>query len=91
MICLPTLTGSSLFESTKKLRLLELQDFALEHLPNYDSLIYGDLCGMSKEASIVHTATFGYKGKNSRTFCWPQYWLPDSINPEEYARYYQIL
>ncbi|VAI61785.1 unnamed protein product [Triticum turgidum subsp. durum] len=45
--------GSKLYESAKRLRLPELPAFALEHLPNRNSLMYGDLYGISKEASTV--------------------------------------
>ncbi|CAL4967339.1 unnamed protein product [Urochloa decumbens] len=54
--------GSSLFESAKRLRLPELPAFALEHLPNRNSLIYGDLYGISKEASTIYRATLRYEG-----------------------------
>ncbi|CAN6253034.1 unnamed protein product [Urochloa humidicola] len=54
--------GSSLFESAKRLRLPELPAFALEHLPNRNSLVYGDLYGISKEASTIYRATLRYEG-----------------------------
>ncbi|XP_034577051.1 alpha-aminoadipic semialdehyde synthase isoform X2 [Setaria viridis] len=54
--------GSSLFESAKRLRLPELPAFALEHLPNRNSLVYGDHYGISKEASTVYRATLRYEG-----------------------------
>jgi alpha-aminoadipic semialdehyde synthase len=59
--------GSSLYESAKRLRLPELPAFALEHLPNRNSLIYGDLYGISKEASTIYRATLRYEGLC--TFC----------------------
>ncbi|KAG2654521.1 hypothetical protein PVAP13_1NG520900 [Panicum virgatum] len=54
--------GSSLYESAKGLRLPELPAFALEHLPNRNSLIYGDLYGITKEASTIYRATLRYEG-----------------------------
>ncbi|KAF8730179.1 hypothetical protein HU200_017151 [Digitaria exilis] len=54
--------GSNLYESAKRLRLPELPAFALEHLPNRNSLIYGDLYGISNEASTVYRATLRYEG-----------------------------
>lgn len=54
--------GSKLFDSAKRLRLPELPAFALEHLPNRNSLMYGDLYGISKEASTVYRSTLRYEG-----------------------------
>uniref|UniRef100_A0A804N2G0 Saccharopine dehydrogenase-like C-terminal domain-containing protein n=1 Tax=Zea mays TaxID=4577 RepID=A0A804N2G0_MAIZE len=54
--------GHNLYESAKRLRLPELPAFALEHLPNRNSLIYGDLYGISKEASTIYRATLRYEG-----------------------------
>ncbi|KAJ1281347.1 hypothetical protein BS78_04G299100 [Paspalum vaginatum] len=54
--------GSNLYDSAKRLRIPELPAFALEHLPNRNSLIYGDLYGISKEASTVYRATLRYEG-----------------------------
>nr|CAB3447907.1 unnamed protein product [Digitaria exilis] len=54
--------GSNLYESAKRLRLPELPAFALEHLPNRNSLIYGDLYGISNEASTAYRATLRYEG-----------------------------
>ncbi|GJM87063.1 hypothetical protein PR202_ga02981 [Eleusine coracana subsp. coracana] len=54
--------GNTLFDSAKRLRLPELPAFALEHLPNRNSLIYGELYGISKEASTVYRATLRYEG-----------------------------
>ncbi|CAD6249220.1 unnamed protein product [Miscanthus lutarioriparius] len=53
--------GHNLFESAKRLRLPELPAFALEHLPNRNSLIYGELYGISKEASTIYRATLRYE------------------------------
>uniref|UniRef100_A0A0D9YZB6 Lysine ketoglutarate reductase n=1 Tax=Oryza glumipatula TaxID=40148 RepID=A0A0D9YZB6_9ORYZ len=52
--------GDKLYESAKRLRLPELPAFALEHLPNRNSLMYGDLYGISKEASTVYRATLRF-------------------------------
>lgn len=65
---LTTSIGHNLFESAKRLRLPELPAFALEHLPNRNSLIYGDLYGISKEASTIYRATLRYEGKHLHTF-----------------------
>ncbi|KAL5207069.1 hypothetical protein ABZP36_031504 [Zizania latifolia] len=54
--------GDKLYESAKRLRLPELPAFALEHLPNRNSLMYGDLYGISEEASTVYRATLRYEG-----------------------------
>lgn len=54
--------GSKLYESAQRLRLPELPAFALEHLPNRNSLMYGDLYGISKEASTVYRSTLRYEG-----------------------------
>ncbi|KAM0874703.1 hypothetical protein ACQ4PT_037255 [Festuca glaucescens] len=54
--------GSKLYESAKRIRLPELPAFALEHLPNRNSLMYGDLYGISKEASTVYRSTLRYEG-----------------------------
>ncbi|ONM31524.1 lysine-ketoglutarate reductase/saccharopine dehydrogenase bifunctional enzyme [Zea mays] len=59
---LTTHIGHNLYESAKRLRLPELPAFALEHLPNRNSLIYGDLYGISKEASTIYRATLRYEG-----------------------------
>ncbi|KAM0874705.1 hypothetical protein ACQ4PT_037255 [Festuca glaucescens] len=54
--------GNKLYESAKRIRLPELPAFALEHLPNRNSLMYGDLYGISKEASTVYRSTLRYEG-----------------------------
>ncbi|KAJ4792712.1 Lysine ketoglutarate reductase/saccharopine dehydrogenase [Rhynchospora pubera] len=54
--------GKELYDSAKHLRLSDLPAFALEHLPNRNSLIYGDLYGISKEASTIYRATLRYEG-----------------------------
>ncbi|XP_072952758.1 alpha-aminoadipic semialdehyde synthase isoform X1 [Typha angustifolia] len=54
--------GSSLYDSAKTFRLPELPAFALECLPNRNSLTYGDLYGISEEASTIFRATLRYEG-----------------------------
>lgn len=54
--------GKELYDSAKSFRLSDLPAFALEHLPNRNSLIYGDLYGISKEASTIYRATLRYEG-----------------------------
>jgi alpha-aminoadipic semialdehyde synthase len=51
-----------LFAAALPVRLRSTPAFALERLPNRDSLIYGDLYGISKEASTVFRATLRYQG-----------------------------
>jgi hypothetical protein len=51
-----------LYDSAKSFRLSDLPAFALEHVPNRNSLIYGDLYGISKEASTIYRATLRYEG-----------------------------
>lgn len=54
--------GKELYDSAKSFRLSGLPAFALEHLPNRNSLTYGDLYGISKEASTIYRATLRYEG-----------------------------
>lgn len=54
--------GDKLFSSAIRLQLPKLPAFALERLPNRDSLQYGDLYGISEEASTVFRATLRYEG-----------------------------
>ncbi|MCO5591337.1 hypothetical protein L7F22_045319 [Adiantum nelumboides] len=54
--------GEELFSSAVPVRLPKLPAFALERLPNRDSLQYGDLYGISLEASTVFRATLRYEG-----------------------------
>ncbi|KAI5084069.1 hypothetical protein GOP47_0000238 [Adiantum capillus-veneris] len=54
--------GEKLFSSAVPLRLPKLPAFALERLPNRDSLQYGDLYGISSEASTIFRATLRYEG-----------------------------
>ncbi|XP_030470421.1 alpha-aminoadipic semialdehyde synthase isoform X1 [Syzygium oleosum] len=54
--------GEKLYESATRLRIPELPAFALECLPNRNSLIYGDLYRISKEASTIFRGTLRYEG-----------------------------
>ncbi|KAI4379957.1 hypothetical protein MLD38_006193 [Melastoma candidum] len=54
--------GDKLYESAVRFRISELPAFALECLPNRNSLIYGDLYGISNEASTVFRGTLRYEG-----------------------------
>lgn len=54
--------GEDLYDSATCLRLPHLPAFALERLPNRDSLIYGDLYGIANEASTIFRATLRYEG-----------------------------
>ncbi|KAG6542771.1 hypothetical protein Mapa_015848 [Marchantia paleacea] len=54
--------GDDLFASAVRLRLPNLPAFALERLPNRDSLKYGELYDIAKEASTVFRATLRYEG-----------------------------
>jgi alpha-aminoadipic semialdehyde synthase len=54
--------GEDLFASAVPLRLQNTPAFALERLPNRDSLSYGDLYGITNEAATVFRATLRYEG-----------------------------
>ncbi|XP_022888117.1 alpha-aminoadipic semialdehyde synthase [Olea europaea var. sylvestris] len=54
--------GENLYDSAKRLRLADFPAFALECLPNRDSLIYGDLYGIENEASTIFRGTLRYEG-----------------------------
>ncbi|KAH7296234.1 hypothetical protein KP509_26G014900 [Ceratopteris richardii] len=54
--------GDELFSSAIPLRLSKCPAFAFERLPNRDSLQYGDLYGISAEASTVFRGTLRYEG-----------------------------
>lgn len=51
-----------MFAAALPVRLRSTPAFALERLPNRDSLKYGDLYGISKEAATVFRATLRYQG-----------------------------
>ncbi|CAI9760968.1 unnamed protein product [Fraxinus pennsylvanica] len=57
--------GENLYDSAKRLRLADFPAFALECLPNRDSLIYGDLYGIKNEASTIFRGTLRYEGFGS--------------------------
>ncbi|KAF8025943.1 hypothetical protein BT93_F2696 [Corymbia citriodora subsp. variegata] len=54
--------GDKLYESATRFRIPELPAFALECLPNRNSLLYGDLYRISKEASTIFRGTLRYEG-----------------------------
>ncbi|XP_048133337.1 alpha-aminoadipic semialdehyde synthase isoform X2 [Rhodamnia argentea] len=54
--------GDKLYESATRFRIPELPAFALECLPNRNSLVYGDLYRISKEASTIFRGTLRYEG-----------------------------
>ncbi|KAG1334411.1 alpha-aminoadipic semialdehyde synthase [Cocos nucifera] len=54
--------GNELYDSATRLRIPELPAFALECLPNRNSLLYGDLYGITNEASTIFRATLRYEG-----------------------------
>ncbi|KAJ1418760.1 Saccharopine dehydrogenase, NADP binding domain [Sesbania bispinosa] len=54
--------GDNLYDSAKKLRIPDLPAFALECLPNRNSLLYGDLYGIGSEASTIFRGTLRYEG-----------------------------
>lgn len=60
--CWFKLTGDSLYDSATKLRIPDLPAFALECLPNRNSLVYGDLYGIGDEASTIFRGTLRYEG-----------------------------
>uniref|UniRef100_A0A7N0T431 Saccharopine dehydrogenase n=1 Tax=Kalanchoe fedtschenkoi TaxID=63787 RepID=A0A7N0T431_KALFE len=54
--------GEDLYDSAAKFRIPDLPAFALECLPNRDSLIYGNLYGIELEASTIFRGTLRYEG-----------------------------
>ncbi|XP_058108760.1 alpha-aminoadipic semialdehyde synthase [Magnolia sinica] len=54
--------GNELYDSAVRLRIPYLPAFALECLPNRNSLVYGDLYGISGEASTIFRGTLRYEG-----------------------------
>lgn len=54
--------GEDLYDSATCFRLPHLPAFALERIPNRDSLVYGDLYGITNEASSIFRATLRYEG-----------------------------
>lgn len=62
-------SGDSLYDSAKKYRLPDLPAFALECLPNRNSLVYGELYGIEHEASTIFRGTLRYEGTVFIAFC----------------------
>ncbi|XP_060674765.1 alpha-aminoadipic semialdehyde synthase isoform X2 [Ziziphus jujuba] len=56
------IAGENLYDSAVKLRIPELPAFALECLPNRNSLVYGELYGIAHEALTVFRGTLRYEG-----------------------------
>jgi alpha-aminoadipic semialdehyde synthase len=54
--------GNDLYGSAVRFRIPDLPAFALECLPNRDSLTYGDLYGIGYEASTIFRGTLRYEG-----------------------------
>ncbi|XP_019455443.1 PREDICTED: alpha-aminoadipic semialdehyde synthase [Lupinus angustifolius] len=54
--------GDKLYDSATKLRIPDFPAFALECLPNRNSLLYGDLYGIGSEASTIFRGTLRYEG-----------------------------
>ena len=62
------LAGKDLYDSAVRLRLPDLPAFALECIPNRNSLIYGDVYGIGHEASTIFRGTLRYEGMFSFGF-----------------------
>ncbi|XP_020592685.1 alpha-aminoadipic semialdehyde synthase-like, partial [Phalaenopsis equestris] len=60
---------NDLYDSAVSFRIPDLPAFALEYLPNRDSLVYGDLYGISAEASTIFRATLRYEGFSEIMAC----------------------
>lgn len=56
------LAGDSLYDSAVKFQIPDLPAFALECLPNRNSLVYGDIYGIAQEASSIFRGTLRYEG-----------------------------
>lgn len=54
--------GDSLYDSAVSFRLADLPAFALECIPNRNSLDYGDIYGIASEALTVFRGTLRYEG-----------------------------
>lgn len=61
------LAGDSLYDSVVRFRIPDLPAFALECLPNRNSLVYRELYGIGHEASTIFRGTLRYEGM---TFVW---------------------
>jgi len=62
------LTGEKLYDSAFRYRIPNFPAFALECLPNRNSLVYGKLYGIEDEASTIFRGTLRYEGI---TCLWP--------------------
>ncbi|WJX96359.1 hypothetical protein P8452_77576 [Trifolium repens] len=54
--------GENLYDSATRIRIPDFPAFALECLPNRNSLLYGDLYGIGSEASTIFRGTLRYEG-----------------------------
>ncbi|KAJ7980507.1 Lysine-ketoglutarate reductase/saccharopine dehydrogenase [Quillaja saponaria] len=54
--------GDNLYDSAARFRIPDLPAFALEVLPNRNSLVYGELYGIGSEASTIFRGTLRYEG-----------------------------
>ncbi|CAN6445402.1 unnamed protein product [Victoria cruziana] len=54
--------GDELYDSASTIRLPYLPAFALEYVPNRDSIVYGHLYGIIDEASTILRGTLRYEG-----------------------------
>lgn len=54
--------GDALYDSAQTFRLSEYPAFALECLPNRNSLVYGDVYGIGDEAATIFRGTLRYEG-----------------------------
>ncbi|CAK9143275.1 unnamed protein product [Ilex paraguariensis] len=54
--------GDCLYNSASRLRIPDLLAFALECLPNRNSLVYGNLYGIGHEATTIFRGTLRYEG-----------------------------
>ncbi|KAG0485247.1 hypothetical protein HPP92_009326 [Vanilla planifolia] len=61
--------GNDLFDSAVSFRIPDLPAFALEYIPNRNSLVYGDLYAICAEASTIFRATLRYEGFSEIMAC----------------------
>ncbi|CAL5375673.1 hypothetical protein CsSME_00008955 [Camellia sinensis var. sinensis] len=54
--------GNDLYDSAVRFRMPDLPAFALECIPNRNSLVYGDLYGIGHEALTIFRGTLRYEG-----------------------------
>lgn len=75
--------GNDLYDSAVSFRIPDLPAFALEYLPNRNSLVYGDLYGINAEASTIFRATLRYEGFSEIMSCLGKLGLFDtSVHPK---------